>query len=58
MMIARIVVGSGSSRTVVSTSRDRDERRSLGAAIKRHLFPSDGAYHKAKRRGQRALAGA
>ena len=55
MMIARIVVGSGRGRTVVDVPADRDVRRDLSGRIKRALFPSNGGYQKAKRRGERAL---
>lgn len=58
MMIARIVVGSGSRRTVVTVPTDRDVRRDLAGRIKRALFPTNAGYHRAKRRGDRALASA
>ena len=56
MMIARVVVGAGSSRRVFALDPARDARRSAASDIKRFLFPSDGSYHKAKRRGDRALS--
>lgn len=55
-MIAQIVVGSGSKRTVVEPPRDRDVRRVLGNKIKGFLFPTNATYKKAQARGKRALA--
>jgi hypothetical protein len=56
-MIASIVVGSGSGRTVIERPRNRDTSRELANKIKGFLFPNSGQYHKAKRRGAAALDG-
>jgi hypothetical protein len=55
MMIARIVVGAGSRRVVVPLAQDKEQRRSIAGAVKRHLFPTHTSFQKAKGRGQRAL---
>jgi len=52
-----VTVNSGTRRVSVLAAT-RDEKRDVGRFLKRTLFPSNGAYFKAKRRGDRALAGA
>jgi hypothetical protein len=54
--IARVVVGSGRDRFVYPLSTDLARRMTAGSRLNEFLFPSPGSYHKAKRRGARALA--
>lgn len=54
-MIARIHVGSGTNRTTIEPTRDRDIRRTLGNKIKGALFATNAAYHAAKARGANAM---
>lgn len=54
----RIVVLSGRARLTFELPGDRYHRKAYAADLKRFLFPTNGGYFKAKRRGARALAGA
>ena len=54
-MIARVIVGAGDSRRVADLLPCKAARIEAGAQIKRFLFPDDGSFHKAKRRGDKAL---
>lgn len=56
MMIARVVLGSGAARRVAQLKPGRLDRIEASKQLKRFLFPDNGSYHKAKRRGERALA--
>lgn len=53
---ARIVIGSGRERHVFPLGSNPAESRAIAADINRALFPSPGKLHKARRRGERALA--
>ncbi len=55
-MIARVIVGAGDSRRVADLLPCKAARIEAGAQIKRFLFPNDGSFHKAKRRGDKAVA--
>jgi hypothetical protein len=52
----KIVVNSGSARKCFDVLPSRDARRDVARTLKSFLFPSNGSFHKAKRRGERALA--
>lgn len=56
-MIAQIIVGSGTKRTVIDTPRDRDIRRELANKLKGFLFGDNRSYKQAHARGAAALAG-
>lgn len=56
MLIARVVVGSGTCRISVDLPTGRHLRYEAGRQLIRFLFPSTGKYHQARRRGERALA--
>lgn len=50
-----VVVNRGNSRKTLTIGSGRSDRIGAATDIKRFLFPTNGAYHKAKRRGERAL---
>lgn len=52
-----IIDGSGDNRVSITVGT-RDERHTTGRILKRILFPDNAAYHKARRRGKRALEAA
>lgn len=54
--VSRIVIGSGSGRHVFALDRDWGALHAAAADITRFLFPTPGRLHKARRRGERALA--
>lgn len=55
-MVSRVVVGAGDSRRVADLLPCKVARIEAGSQIKRFLFPDDGSFHKAKRRGDKAMA--
>lgn len=55
-MVSRVIVGAGDSRRVADLLPYKAARIEAGAQIKRFLFPDDGSFHKAKRRGDKAMA--
>lgn len=55
-MVSRVIVGAGDSRRVAELLPCKAARIEAGARIKRFLFPDDGSFHKANRRGDKAVA--
>lgn len=55
-MVSRVVVGAGDGRRVADLLPCKAARIEAGAQIKRFLFSDDGSFHKAKRRGDKAIA--
>lgn len=56
MLISRVILGAGNSRRVAELSPRKFDRIEAAKQLKRFLFPDNGSFHKAKRRGERALA--
>lgn len=55
-MITKITVGKGTRAVSVILERGFEARRSVGKALKQHLFPGN-TWDAAKARGTAALAG-
>lgn len=55
-MITSITVGSGSNRTKIDMVRDRDQRWSIGSALKKHLFPTPAIFGRAMAQGRKRAA--